>query len=233
MSSSTGDLDAKRLAERTRRRRRNRLAAVAGLAVVGLALGAVYADSIPSVGGSDGTTSATGTDGQGTSSPGGSTSPYSSLTTAGSGLTFDWSGKWGTFSTDQVLFTVDHTAAAAAGKTFQLDLVLTNNSLTSGSWLNWDGGGPQLKIAEKTIASGSCSSVDFDTSPDATLTVKFDSTDAHAAFSTLSDDTKKYCFGVGNYSGNGKDSAGTFLRRLDTGSTPTYPTFAGVLSRTA
>jgi hypothetical protein len=221
-------------AQRARKRRRRRLAVWGALVVVGLALGAVYADSIPSIGGSDGSVSSTGTDGLATSNPGASTSPFSGLVTAGGGLSYDWSGKNGTFSTDQTMFMVDHTAAGAVGKTFQLDIVLTNTTLT-GNWTNWDGGGPQLKIAEKTITSGTCSSpqVDFDSGTVTTTTVKFDTTDAGVVFGSLSDDTKKYCFGVGNYSGNGKDPAGTFLRRLDSSFTPTYPTFAGVISETA
>jgi hypothetical protein len=221
-------------AQRARKRRRRRLAVWGALAIAGLALGAVYADSIPSIGGSNGSVSATGSDGFASANPGGSNSPFSSLVTAGSDLSYTWSGKNGSFASDQTMFMVDATQTAAAGKTFQLDIVLTNTVLT-GNWTNWDGGGPQLMIAEKTITSGTCSSpqVDFDTGTVTTTTVKFDTTDANVTFGGISDNAKKYCFGVGNYTGNGKDVAGTFLRRLDSSFTPTYPTFAGVISRTA
>jgi hypothetical protein len=200
------------------RRSRRRLAIWIGFAAVGIATGAVWATGFASIGG------ATGTSGVSPflapSTPGAHTADLSGAVTAGSPLTVDWAGRWGSTAATNY-FTVD-LSSKPAGQSFNVAFLLTND-ISNAGWASL-----QLKLENKDIASGSCSAAGFD-GTNRPRVLAFDAKDAGAYWNGLAGG-KIYCIGVAAADGN--DTSGTFLRRADDSSGPTtYPSFVTTVDR--
>jgi hypothetical protein len=199
-------------------RNRRRLAAWLGFAAIGLATGAVWATGFASVGGATGTTASSPI--LAPSNPGAHTPDLQGAVTAGSPLTVDWTGRWGSTASTN-FFTVD-LSAKPVGQTFNVAFLLTNDISTAG-WTSL-----QLKLEAVDIASGACDPASFD-GTNRPRVMAFDAQDAGAYWNGLAGGSK-YCVGVA--AADGQDTAGTFLRRADETSAPTtYPTFIATVDR--
>ena len=88
------------------------------------------------------------------------TSPLASVVTEGADLPFDWEGRWGSLSADHLMATVDLSAGAFTGKTYNIALLLANTSvLTQFASLQLE-----LEIIDAADAGtpGDCATADFD-----------------------------------------------------------------------
>lgn len=206
-----------------RRRPRRRWAfGLWGLTGLGaLALGTAYASGLPTIGGTTTADTPTATRVVDLSGASAGSSLYGNAVTSSPPLGYTWSGRWGSFATDQSMFYVD---LAGNTGTYAAEVALTN----AGALANWYA--LQLRLEIAPVASqAACTAHDFD----GTQTPKVlytDTVDASVTFTNL-DPTQKWCIGVS--SADGKDPAGTYLRRVSTGSLPTYPQFVASIARTA
>jgi hypothetical protein len=199
-------------------RARRRLAAWISFAVLGVAMGAVWATGFASIGG------ATGTNGPSPflapSNPGAHTADLSGTANAGSPFTVDWAGRWGSNAATN-FFTVDLSGQPGT-RTYNIAFLLTNDISTAG-WSSL-----QLKMENKDIVSGPCVASAFD-GTNRPQVMPFDAKDAGAYWNGLAGG-KVYCIGIAASTGN--DTAGTFLRRAsDTTGPSTYPTFVVTVDR--
>jgi hypothetical protein len=202
----------------TGRRSRRRLAAWLAFAVLGIAMGAVWATGFASIGGATGSNAASPF--LAPSAPGDHTADLASAATAGSPFTVDWAGRWGSTAATN-FFTVD-LSGQSASRTYNIAFLLTND-ISSAGWTSL-----QLKMENKDIASGSCAAGDFD-GTNRPKVMPFDAKDAAAYWNGLPGG-KLYCIGVAASDGN--DTDGTFLRRAsDTSGPSTYPTFVVTVDR--
>ena len=202
---------------RTRRNRR-RLTAWLAFAAVGIATGAVWATGFASIGG------ATGTDGASPvitpSDPGDQAPDLQGSITAGSALTVNWDGRWGS-TADTNFFTVDLSGKPGT-QTFNIAFLLTND-ISGAGWSSL-----QLKLEAVDIATGPCDPTDFD-GTNRPEVMAFDAQDAGVYWNGLLGGSI-YCIGIN--ASDGQDSAGTFLRRSDENADPTtYPTFIATVDR--
>jgi hypothetical protein len=202
----------------TKRRTRRRAAAWASFAVVGVAMGAVWATGFASIGG------ATGTNGASPflapTAPGAHTADLASTATADSPLTVDWAGRWGSVAATN-FFTVDLSGQSNT-RTYNIAFLLTND-ISNAGWTSL-----QLKLENKDIVSGPCVAADFDGTNRARV-MPFDAQDAGAYWNGLPGG-KVYCIGIA--AAPGDDTAGTFLRRAsDTSGPSPYPTFVVTVDR--
>jgi hypothetical protein len=185
---------------------------------VGIATGAVWATGFASVGGATGTTASSPI--LAPSNPAAHTANLQGAVAAGSALTVDWTGRWGSTASTN-LFTVDLSAKPGT-QTFNVAFLLTND-ISSAGWTSL-----QLKLEAVDIASGPCNPAAFDGTNRARV-MAFDAQDAGAYWNGLSGGSK-YCIGVA--AADGHDTAGTFLRRADETTGPsTYPTFVATVDR--
>lgn len=203
---------------RSARRTRRRLAAWLTFGVVGIAMGAVWATGFASIGG------ATGANGGSPmltpSSPGAHTADLAGTATAGSPLTVDWAGRWGSTGATN-FFTVD-LSGEPISRTYNVAFLLTNDISTAG-WTSL-----QLLVENKDIASGPCVASAFDGTNRPQL-MAFDSLDAGVYWNGLAGGSV-YCIGIAASDGN--DTSGTFLRRAsDTTGPSVYPTFVATVDR--
>jgi hypothetical protein len=201
-----------------KRGNRRRLTAWLSFAAVGLATGAVWATGFASIGG------ATGTSGSSPmlapSAPGAHTADLQGAVTAGSPLTVDWLGRWGSTAATN-FFTID-LSAKPVGQTFNVAFLLTND-ISSAGWTSL-----QLQLEAVDIASGSCNPASFN-GTNRPRVMAFDARDAGAYWNGLPG-ASKYCIGVAAAPGN--DPATTFLRRAsDTTGPTTYPAFVATVDR--
>jgi hypothetical protein len=185
---------------------------------IGLATGTVWATGFASISG------ATGTDGASPilapSAPGAQTAALSGKVAAGSALTINWAGRWGSTAATN-FFTID-LSAESVSQTYNLAFLLSND-ISAGGWTSL-----QLKLENVDIASGACSAAAFDGTVRA-KTMVFDSRDAGVYWNALPGG-KKYCIGIA--ASDGQDAAGTFLRRASDSSGPsTYPSFVATVDR--
>jgi hypothetical protein len=188
---------------------RKRLAAWMTFGVAGLATGAVWATGFAEVGGTTGTNPAS----------------LSGDVAAGSTLTYNWSGRWGSVA-DTTLFKVD-LSAESASNTYNIAFLLTNGAaLSNQGWTSL-----QLKV-ERVVASGSggttCVDSDFDGTQNAKV-MAFDAEDAGVYWNGVAGGAV-YCLGI--HTADGHDITGTFLRRdSDTVAPAVYPRFVATVDR--
>lgn len=215
--------------ERRRRRRRLRLAIWAGFLVVGLLFGVVWATGFAT------TEATTGSESKAAAVLSEAGEKQDAAALAGKishkeDLTWSWSGRWGSIAT-ATMYEIDLSSFASSEKFFS-EVVLTNEpTLFSDLQL-------QLRIAkpEKT----SCEAKDLEkTESSNDRAMVFDAADAQVTFSGMKGETtglpgeSKYCIGIFNYSGSGKDTGGTFIRKSEAGSEfkGTYPAFVATVDR--
>ena len=200
------------------RRNRRRLAAWLGFAAVGIATGAVWATGFASIGGTTGTDAASPV--LAPSAPGDVAPDLASAVTAGSALTVNWSGRWGS-TADTNFFTVDLSAKPNT-ETYNIAFLLTND-ISNAGWSSL-----QLEVEAVDIAAGPCDPADFDGTNRPEI-MAFEAQDAGVYWNGLPGGDV-YCIGIN--ASDGQDAAGTFLRRADETSGPsTYPTFVATVDR--
>jgi hypothetical protein len=200
------------------RKARRRLSIWLGFAALGIATGAVWATGFASVGG------ATGTNGSSPmvapSAPGAHAPDLQGTVTAGSQLTVDWAGRWGSTASTN-FFTVDLSGEANT-RTYNVAFLLTND-ISGDGWSSL-----QLELEAVDIATGPCDPADFDGTNRARV-MAFDAQDAGVYWNGLAGGSV-YCVGVN--ASDGHDTAGTFLRRASESSGPAeYPTFIATVDR--
>src|SRR3954465_11078380 len=134
------------------RKGRRRLSIWLGFAALGIATGAVWATGFASIGG------ATGTNGSSPilapSAPGAHAPDLQGAVTAGSPLTVDWAGRWGS-NVSTNFFTVDLSGKPGT-QTFNVAFLLTND-ISAAGWTTL-----QLKLEAVSRASGACDPADYD-----------------------------------------------------------------------
>src|SRR3954454_21125330 len=108
---------------------RRRLAAWLAFGAAGLATGAVWATGFASVGGANGTNDPSPI--VAPSAPASHSANLAGVVTAGSPLTVDWDGRWGSISSKTNFFTVDLTGEANT-RTYNVAFLLTNTTDISG-----------------------------------------------------------------------------------------------------
>jgi len=203
-----------------RKSSRGRLAAWLAFGAVGLATGAVWASGFASGTGANGATAIS--QALTKTAPSTATSALASTTTAVTPLAFDWQGRWGSIAADTVMFKVDLSGAAFAGKTYNLAVLLANTSNMSG-WASM-----QLKLERVDVAAaGSCAASAFDGTQHPKL-LNFDDEDAGVYWNGVAGDAV-YCVGVNAAAGD--DAAGTFLRAAQDTPPTAWPTFITTVDR--
>jgi hypothetical protein len=205
-------------------RSHKRLAAWLTFGAAGLATGAVWATGFAEVGGATGTNPASGAPIVAASTPADHTAALSGDVTAGSTLTYNWSGRWGSVA-DTTLFKVD-LSGESASNTYNVAFMLTNGAaLSNQGWTSL-----QLKL-ERVVASGpgnTCVDSDYDGTQDPKV-MAFDAEDAGVYWNGLAGGAV-YCLGI--HTADGHDIAGTFLRRdSDTVAPSVYPRFVATVDR--
>jgi hypothetical protein len=200
------------------RKARRRLGVWLGFAAVGIATGAVWATGFASIGG------ATGTNGGSPmitpSAPGAHTPDLQGAVTAGSPLTVNWAGRWGSTASTN-FFTVDLSGKPNT-QTFNVAFLLTND-LSGDGWTSL-----QLELEAVTRASGACDPADFNGTNQPRV-MAFDALDAGVYWNGLAGGSL-YCIGLNASDGN--DTDGTFLRRAsDTTGPDEYPAFVATVDR--
>ena len=204
----------------TRPRRRG-LAAWIAFGAVGLATGAVWATGFASIGGATGNNDPSPI--VAPSTPASHTAALSGVITAGSDLTVDWDGRWGSIPADTNFFTVDLTGEPNT-QTYNLAFLLTNTTDISGN--GWSS--LQLKVEEVDAGSGACDASAFDGTKNPKV-MAFDSQDAGVYWNGVAGGDV-YCIGVNT--SDGQDPTGTFLRRASDTVAPTvYPRFLATVDR--
>ena len=204
-----------------KRRNSGRLAVWLTFAVVGVAMGAVWATGFASIGGANGTNAASPP--LTSSDPGAHTSDLAGTATAGDPLTVNWEGRWGDTAATR-FFTVDLDTKSAVNN-YNLAFLLTND-ISSAGWTTL-----QLEVENADVgANGTCDATVFDGTNDPKLVV-FDSQDAGAYWNNLPGGTT-YCVGIAAAANPASDITGTFLRRdSDTTGPSVFPTFAMTVDR--
>jgi hypothetical protein len=200
---------------------RRRLAAWLAFGVAGLATGAVWASGFATETASVGDTA---------DSPaivkGAPATPVSALATAVAKvdeLEFDWTGLWGSIAADTHLFKVDLSGGGFTGKTYNVAVLLANDSDLS-DWATM-----QLKIDLVASPAGDCTDVDYDT-PAKPQILNSDNKDAGVYWSgaNVVNGGAVYCVGIDQSAGD--DAAGTFLR-AETSPPGGYPRFVATVDR--
>jgi hypothetical protein len=204
---------------KTARRGRRRLAAWLTFAALGIVMGAVWATGFASIGGAQGSTA-----GSPAVTSGGASDHVNALAgtvTAGSPLTVNWTGRWGSTAATN-FFKVDLDSKPGA-QTFNVAMLLTNDISAFG----WES--LELKVEQKDVgAGGSCTpATDFDGTQNPKVMV-FDTRDAGAYWNGLAGGST-YCVGIA--ASNGQDTSGTFLRSASDTPPTGYPTFTATVDR--
>jgi hypothetical protein len=209
------------LQSHTSSKSRRRLATWLAFGAAGLATGAVWATGFASVGGTTGNNDPSPI--VAPSAPAAHTAALAGAITAGSDLTVDWAGRWGSVSADTNFFTVDLSGEANT-QTYNVAFLLTNTTdISSAGWSSL-----QLKVEEVDAGAGPCDASDYDGTQNAKV-MTFDSKDAGVYWNGLAGG-KVYCLGIN--AGGGQDPAGTFLRRdSDTADPSVYPRFLATVDR--
>jgi hypothetical protein len=200
------------------RRSRRRLAAWLAFAAIGVSMGAVWATGFASIGGATGNNNSSPN--ITASNPGQHSAELSGLVTAGTDLTVDWNGRWG--STAATKFFDVNLIGKPTG-TFNIAMLLTND-ISGHGWTSL-----QLNLELYDAGAGTCSAANFDGTGVKHL-VALDSQDAGAYWNGLAGG-KRYCIGIA--AANPADSiTDTFIRRdSDTVDPDLYPTFVATVDR--
>jgi hypothetical protein len=207
--------------QHTTKPRRRGLAAWLAFGAAGLATGAVWATGFASVGGATGTNDPSPI--VAPSTPAAHSAALSGVITAGSPLTVDWDGRWGSIPAGTNFFTVDLTGEPNT-QTYNLAFLLTNTTDISGhGWSSL-----QLKVEEVDAGAGPCDASAFDGTQNPQV-MAFDSQDAGVYWNAVAGGDI-YCIGVN--ASDGQDTTGTFLRRASDTVAPTvYPRFLATVDR--
>ena len=202
--------------------RRRGLAAWLAFGAVGLATGAVWATGFASIGGSTGSNDPSPI--VAPSAPAAHNPSLAGVITAGSPLTVDWNGRWGSITADTNFFTVDLSSQPNT-QTYNLAFLLTNTTDISGN--GWSS--LQLKVEEVDAGTtGPCDASAFDGTQNPQV-MAFDSQDAGVYWNGLAGG-HVYCLGIN--ASDGQDPSGTFLRRdSDTVAPSVYPRFLATADR--
>ena len=200
---------------------RRRLAAWLAFGAAGLACGAVWATGFASVGGATGTNVAAPI--VAPTGPAAHAPALNGVVTAGSPLTVDWNGRWGSISADKNFFTVD-LSGEPSGQTYNVAFLLTNTTDISGhGWSSL-----QLKVEQVDAGAGPCNASAFDGTQNPKV-MAFDSQDAGVYWNGLPGAT---VYGLGVNAADGQTPRGTFLRRDSDSTAPTvYPRFLATVDR--
>jgi hypothetical protein len=200
------------------RRSRRRLAAWLAFAAVGVSMGAVWATGFASVGGATGNNNSSPS--ITASNPGQHSAELSGLVTAGSNLTVDWAGRWGSVAATKFF---DVNLIGKATGTFNVAMLLTND-ISGHGWTSL-----QLNLELYDAGTGTCAAANFDGTGVKHL-VALDSQDAGAYWNGLAGG-KRYCIGIAPAS-PADTITGTFIRRdSDTVDPDLYPTFVATVDR--
>jgi hypothetical protein len=204
---------------KTARRGRRRLIAWLTFAALGIVMGAVWATGFASIGGAQGSTAGSPAVTSGGASD--HTNALAGVVTAGSPLTVDWTGRWGSTAATN-FFKVDLDSKPAT-QTFNAAMLLTNDISTFG----WES--LELKLELKDVgAGGSCTpATDFDGTQNPKVMV-FDTRDAGVYWNALAGGST-YCIGLA--ASNGQDTSGTFLRSASDTPPTGYPAFTATVDR--
>jgi hypothetical protein len=207
--------------QQTTKPRRHALAAWLAFGAVGLATGAVWATGFASVGGATGNNDPSPI--VAPSAPAAHTPSLSGVVTAGSPLTVDWAGRWGSIPADTNFFSVDLTGEPNT-QTYNIAFLLTNTTDISGNgWTSL-----QLTVEEVDAGAGPCVASAFDGTKNPKV-MAFDSQDAGVYWNGVTGGDV-YCIGIN--ASDGQDTTGTFLRRdSDTADPTVYPTFLATVDR--
>jgi hypothetical protein len=204
------------------RRGRRRLIAWATFAVLGVSMGAVWATGFAEVGGASGTNNPSPA--LTSSDPNAHSSDLGSTVTAGSDLTVDWDGRWGSTAATR-FFTIDLSGKSASND-YNVAMLLTNDVSNQG-WTTL-----QLKVENKDVGVGACNATVFDGTNDPKKMV-LDTRDAGVYWNNLPGGTK-YCVGIAAAPSPASDVNGTFLRRdSDTTGPSVYPAFVATVDRSS
>lgn len=201
--------------------RRRGLAAWLAFGAAGLATGAVWATGFASIGGATGNNDPSPI--VAPSAPAAHNPSLAGVVTAGSPLTVDWNGRWGSIASDTNFFTVDLSSEPNT-QTYNVAFLLTNaTDISAHGWSSL-----QLKVEEVDAGSGPCDPSAFDGTKNPQV-MAFDSQDAGVYWNGLAGGDV-YCLGVN--ASDGEDTSGTFLRRDSDTTAPTvYPSFLATADR--
>src|SRR3954453_1626307 len=135
------------------RRGRRHLAIWSVFAALGISMGAVWATGFASIGGANGSSTASPP----ITSTSASTPPstLAGLVSPGNALTVDWTGFWGS-TPARSMFTVDLTGKTAG--TYNAALLVTNDISGHG----WDTLQVKFELHDDGTAAGSCADADID-----------------------------------------------------------------------
>jgi len=201
-------------------RSRRRLAVWLAFGAVGLATGAVWATGFATGTGANGVTDPSPALTKTAPSP--ATAALLGKVTAPTALSFDWEGRWGSIAADTVMFKVDLSGGAYAGKTYNLALLLANTSDLSG-WASL-----QLELEMVEVAAGApCVATAFDGDTEDQL-LNFEDEDAGVYWNGVDGDAV-YCLGLAL--SDGDDGAGTFLRAAQDLPPTAFPSFITTVDR--
>jgi hypothetical protein len=184
-------------------------------------MGAVWATGFASIGGANG--SSTASPPITSTSPSTPTAKLAGLVTAGNPLAVNWTGFWGA-TPARSMFTVDLTGQGSG--TYNTALLVTNDISGHG----WDTLQVKFELHDDGTAAGSCADADIDGTGDTEVMV-FDSQDSGAYWTALAAG-HRYCIGVPVSTAPPADTTGTFIRRSDDTTPPDlFPTFVATLNR--
>ena len=205
----------------TTKSRRRGLTAWIAFGAIGLATGAVWATGFASVGGATGTNDPSPI--VAPSAPSSHAPSLQGVVTAGSPLTVDWDGRWGSISSKTNFFTVD-LSGESSSQTYNVAFLLTNTTDISGhGWSSL-----QLKVEEVDAGTtGPCDASAFDGTQHPKV-LNFDDEDAGVYWNGVAGDAV-YCVGLNAAAGD--DATGTFLRAAQDTPPTAFPTFITTVDR--
>lgn len=207
--------------------------------LLGLALGAVYATGFASTGGTDGAELEAAPNSNTPAENQDASELANKITEVEEDLTYNWGGRWGTIE-DAVMYEIDLSSFGAGEKFFSEVLLVNTPAGFSDLQL-------QLRIA-KIDKEAECGTAALESGLAGGGNVTsnkrvmiFDTDDAQVTFSGMEGSEEagllgqaRYCVGIVNYSGSGKDESGTFVRKSKPGNDVTgivHPEFVGTLNR--
>src|SRR4051794_30617738 len=202
-----------------RNRSRRRLAAWLAFGAIGLATGAVWASGFTSFTGLPDASPA-GSPAMTKGIPADDVDPLTGKAAKEGDLTFDWTGRWGSLTSDTWTVKVDLRTFATA-KHYNVAVLLANTSdLTD--WASM-----QLKFERVTATGTTCDPTDFSNVSDPKV-LNFNNQDAGVYWNGLQGGSV-YCIGVKAASGD--DPLGTFLRSADDSAPTHFPSFITTVDR--
>lgn len=203
----------------TRSHRRRRILTWLAFGLIGLIMGVVWAVGIAtSTAVVDSAGAAPAAQVFGTAPSAAGLSQYAGLVSENTALTIDFTGSWGRVDADTPMFDVGLTGETG---TYFVAVFLNNNAT----------GWAALQLEFRQFNS-TCAAVADWSSPNATSVMVVETEDAWAVFPSLASGAgANYCFGLQAITPKANDTAGTYIRRPGSGSSPTAPVFVAMLNR--